>query len=453
MTPAARIAATIELFDQITDTDRPADSVIAPFFRKRRFIGSKDRNDIAERIYRLLRHHARLGWWLETLGHADGPRARVLVELALGEGLTAADLAARFDGSQYGPEPLSEQECALVAGLGSPPLDHPVTVEEQAIADALEYQPVDHPHMPVRVLCECPDWAADDFAAFGPDDFHWELGALLRPAPFDLRVNEHKAERDSVAASLRKDGLEVAPTPLSPVGLRVTGRPPLVGHRLYRDGVIEVQDEGSQLVALLVDAQPGQQVADFCAGAGGKALAIAARMRGKGRVVACDVNAGRLARAKERLHRSGLHNIETKLLRSERDPWISRQKGKFDRVLVDAPCSGSGAWRRHPDSRWRPVDLPELAALQGRILDGAARLVKPGGLLVYATCSLLRTENEQRIAAFLADHADFETVPICSLWDRAVGGECPTSQQSLLLTPARNGTDGFFVAAVGRAAA
>lgn len=431
MTPSARIAAAIELLDGLS-AERPAESMIGAYFRSRRFIGSKDRADIAERVYRTLRHRARIGWWLDRLGHPVSARAEVLAELALVGARPAAEVAGLFDGSRYGPEPLTDAERALVDGLhGRSP---------------------DDPEMPAATRAECPSWAAEALqSAFG-GRFEAEMAALLRPAPFDLRVNELRAERDGIAESLRKEGLEVAPTPLSPIGLRVAGRPPLAGHRLYREGVIEVQDEGSQIVALLVDAHPGQQIADFCAGAGGKALAVAARMRGKGRVVACDIDARRLSRAKERLHRSGLDNIETRLLRSERDPWISRQKGKFDRVLVDAPCTGSGAWRRHPDARWRPVDLAGLTALQGRILDGAARLVKPGGLLVYATCSLLPDENDERVAAFQADHPDFEIVPVAELWPRAVGGDCPTADPMLLLTPARHGTDGFFAAILRRRA-
>ncbi len=433
MTPDARIAATIELLTEIGDTDRPAEAAVQAFFRSRRYVGSKDRADIAERIYRLLRHHARLGWWLERVGVEDGPRSRVAAELVLGEGLTAVEAAGRFEGGRYAPAPLTGDERRLVA--------------------ALDGQPLDHVEMAVKVLHECPDWAADQFGAFGPDDFGWELRALLQPAPFDLRVNEVKADRDSILDALRRDGIAVEPTPYSPIGLRVSGRPPLAGHRLYRAGVIEVQDEGSQLVALLTDARPGQQVVDFCAGAGGKALALGACMQGKGRVVASDVHAGRLSRAKERLHRSGLDNIETRLLRSERDPWISRQKGKFDRVLVDVPCSGSGTWRRHPDARWRPVDLPALTELQGRILAGAARLVRPGGRLVYSTCTLLAAENQDVVGAFLADHPEFESESVTEIWRQVLGGECPAygaPRPDLLLTPARHGTDGFYVAALRR---
>ncbi len=455
MTPAARIAATIELFGQIADFDRPADGIVAAYFRARRYVGSKDRSDIAERIYRLLRHHARLGWWLKTLGHADGVRARVIAELVLSEQATDEDFDARFDGSRYGPEPLSEQEQALAIVLRASPQDIQLTDEEREVAAKRDLTPVDHPRMPVRVLCECPDWAEDSFARFGPDDFHFELNALLMPAPFDLRVNEMKGDRERIAEALRRDGVAVAPTPLSPVGLRVEGRPPLAGHKLYREGVIEVQDEGAQLAALLVDARPGQQVVDFCAGAGGKALALGARMAGRGRVVACDVSAGRLNRAKERLHRSGLDNVETKLLESERDNWVRRQKGKFDRVLIDAPCSGSGTWRRDPDARWRPVDLAALTALQSRILESASRLVRPGGRLVYVTCSMIGSENEERVDRFLAEHPAFDSVPVADVWSEVIGGEYPgwgAPRPTLQLTPARHGTDGFFIAILQRKA-
>ena len=453
MTPAARTAATIELLGQIADFDRPADGIVAAYFRARRYVGSKDRADIAERIYRLLRHHARLGWWLETVGHEDGARNRVIAELVLAENASTEDLAARFDGSRYGPDPLTEQEQALIAALRAAPQDIPLSDEERAIAAKRDLKPVDHPRMPVRVLCECPDWAADSFGRFGADDFRFELNALLQPAPFDLRVNELKGDRERIAEALRRDGIDVEPTPLSPVGLRVQGRSPLAGHKLYREGVIEVQDEGAQLAALLVDARPGQQVVDFCAGAGGKALALGARMAGKGRVVACDVSAGRLSRAKERLHRSGLDNVEIKRLESERDNWVRRQKSKFDRVLIDAPCSGSGTWRRDPDARWRPVDLAALTNLQSRILESACRLVRPGGRLVYVTCSLIESENEGRVDRFLAEHPAFETMPVADIWSEVIGGDYPgwgAPRDSLQLTPARHGTDGFFIAVLER---
>jgi 16S rRNA (cytosine967-C5)-methyltransferase len=218
---------------------------------------------------------------------------------------------------------------------------------------------------------------------------------------------------------------------------------------MLKTGEAEIQDEGSQLVALLAGARPGERVVDFCAGAGGKTLAIATQMENRGHVVACDVQEGRLKRAAERFRRAGLHNIQTRLLTSETDRWVKRHKGGFDRVLVDAPCSGTGTWRRNPDARWRAEAhwLGELAALQGRILSSAARLVRPGGRLVYATCSLLPEENEDQVAAFLAAHPDFRVTPAREAAPQLTDSAHP---DYLSLTPARHGVDGFFAAAMQR---
>lgn len=431
MIPSARIQATIDALTEVFEAERPADSVLSAYFRARRFIGSKDRTEIAERVYAVLRAHGRLSWWVEQMGLADGARPRVLLFLRLGEGLSAEAAAGRFDNSRYGPPALSEMERTVNAKLDG----HHLTP----------------PTMPEGVALECPDWAEAPLRRALNGRFVPELTTLLDEAPFDLRVNEHKAARDSVLHELRELGYDCAPTPHSPIGIRVVGRPPLTQTALFRDGLIEVQDEGSQLVSLLVEAGPGAQVVDFCAGAGGKSLALAARMGGKGRVVACDVVQGRLNRAKERLRRAGIDNIEPRLLDSEWDRWVKRQKRKFDRVLVDAPCTGTGAWRRNPDARWRPMDLDPLTQTQGSILASAARLVKPGGRLVYVTCSLLREENEDRIAGFLErEAAAFQVVPYGAVWRRVLGTEPPDDADMLRLSPARTHTDGFFLAILER---
>lgn len=444
MTPAARLAASIEALTEILSEPRPADSLLSTYFRTRRYIGSKDRADIAGRVYAVLRHRARLGRLLARAGWkevaapdaAAVARAWTFGHAVVGEGRTADQLGALLAGDTYGPPGLTEDERALFDRLAG----------DGGYAD---------PSLPLAVRTECPDWAWPSLSTLFGDRVEAELAALTAEAPFDLRVNEAKADRATVLAALQDDGLGVIETPLSPLGLRVSGRPPLAGHRLFKTGAIEVQDEGSQLVTLLTDPRPGQQVVDFCAGAGGKALGLAARMRGKGRVVACDVSEGRLARAKERMRRAGIDNIEPKRLSGERDRWVKRQKRKFDRVLIDAPCSGTGAWRRNPDSRWRSVDLAEVTALQARIVDSAARLVKPGGRLVYATCSLLPEENEAQVHRLLAADAGFRLVPIAEIWGEAVGTEPPADLAAsafLRLTPHRHGTDGFFVAVLERAA-
>ncbi|NBB83350.1 MAG: methyltransferase domain-containing protein [Alphaproteobacteria bacterium] len=425
MTPAARIAAAIDLLGEIDRQQRPADGVVAAFFRNRRYIGSKDRSAIAERVYGVLRRRARLDWHIRRIvgNDAVGPRRQVIADLAVE---AAEEPAALFGSDRYAAPALSP--------------------EEHRLAGALAGQGLDDPAMPPSVRYECPDWALTPLeAAFG-DRLGEELAALLAPAPLDLRVNEAITTRDRALARLRRDGIPAEPTPLSPLGIRVEGRPPLAGHILFKTGAVEVQDEGSQLVALLADARPGQQVADFCAGAGGKALAMAARMAGKGRVVACDVAEGRLIRARERIKRAKLDNIEPRLLSTERDRWVGKQKGKFDRVVIDAPCSGTGAWRRNPDARWRETDLAALTDLQGRLLDSACRLVKPGGRLVYATCSLLPPENGAQMARFLETHAEFRPVPVGAVWPEVVGTAAPDTAAQLQLTPARHGTDGFFIA-------
>ena len=241
---------------------------------------------------------------------------------------------------------------------------------------------------------------------------------------------------------------------MSPYGIRVAERPALNALPMLKNGLVEIQDEGSQLVALMVDAKPGQRVVDFCAGAGGKTLAIAAEMKNKGHIMACDVMAGRLKRSTERFRRAGLHNIEVKALKDERDPWVKKHKAGFDRVLVDAPCSGTGTWRRNPDARWKHLGpgLEQLLALQAGILDSAARLVKPGGRLVYATCSLLPEENEQQIEAFLASHPDFTLVSAVDILQRyGIKSPAANGVQYLSLTPLQDQTDGFFAAAMERA--
>jgi 16S rRNA (cytosine967-C5)-methyltransferase len=238
------------------------------------------------------------------------------------------------------------------------------------------------------------------------------------------------------------------------LGLRVWERIPLATLPSFREGLVEVQDEGSQIASLLADARPGMRVVDFCAGAGGKTLALAAGMKNRGHIVACDVSERRLERSAQRLRRAGVSNAERRVLSSARDKWVKRHAASFDRVFVDAPCTGTGTWRRNPDAKWRltPNDVDELVALQSEILDSACRLVKPGGRLVYVTCSLLREEDEAQVERFLAAHRDFTLLPVPRVWKAAVGRASPVEDEMLRLTPARHGTDGFFAAILERAA-
>lgn len=434
MTPGARIQAAIELLQAIHGGSAPADRAAAAYFRNRRYIGGKDRRDVLDHAYGVLRRRAALDWWIARAGTelTDIERARVIAKLLLIDRWSADRLAGGFDGGQYRPAMLDQQERYLVKALSGQELNPP----EQPQAARLEY----------------PDWIEAQLTAVFGDRLDAEMSAALDEAATDLRVNALKATRDQAIAALAEDGVEAIPTALSPLGLRVKGRPPLATLASFKAGLIEVQDEGSQLVALLADARPGMRVVDFCAGAGGKTLALAAQMQNKGKLFACDVLQGRVDRAATRLNRAGVYNVERLGLSSERDPWVKRHAGGFDRVLVDAPCSGTGTWRRNPDARWRlkPGDIDELSALQRRIIDSAARLVKPGGRMIYATCSLLPAENADHLAWIAENLPDFNLVPLSQVWHEVIGSACPVPGDTLSLTPARNGTDGFFTAVFQR---
>jgi 16S rRNA (cytosine967-C5)-methyltransferase len=430
MTPAARIEAAIELLGSIEGPARPADQVVSEYFRSHRYIGSKDRRAVSDFFYAIVRRRAALDWWLARAGAAelDPARARAIAGLVLVERWTADDFAAHFDEVRYHPKELAPAERALVR--------------------ALQKHTLDHPGQPDWVRFEVPEWLIERLRpAFG-ERLERELGALQDEAPFDLRVNALKATREEAIDALKAERIVAAPTALSPIGLRLAERVAIANSQVFREGLVEVQDEGSQLAALLTDARAGMRVCDFCAGAGGKTLALAAQMRNQGQVIALDVRESRIARAAQRLRRAGVHNATRRVLASHRDPWVKHHKDSFDRVLIDAPCTGCGTWRRNPDAKWRidPADIAELAALQADILDSAARLVRKGGRLIYATCSLLPEENEAQALKFLASHAGFRQLPVDEIWPAAVGGHCPTRGPHLHLTPASHGTDGFFVA-------
>jgi 16S rRNA (cytosine967-C5)-methyltransferase len=439
MTPAARIEAAIELLGMIEAAHTPAEQVVGNYMRGRRFIGAKDRRAIGDRVYGALRHRARLDWWLARsgLGVGDGldhPRRSVLADLAISEKLAVADIAAVCDGSRYGPHPLIEGERAMLDGLAGATLDH----SEQ----------------PPDVRAEIPGWLYGDLAESLGESLAAEAAALIAEAPVDLRVNLLKGDRVTAIAALAENGIAAAP--ISPIGLRLTGRVNVTGSRAFRDGLVELQDEGSQIVALLTDARPGMAVADLCAGAGGKTLALAAEMAAQGRLLALDVDARRLQRAGPRLRRAGAGFVERRALDDVMRQ--AAQGGNFDRVLVDAPCSGSGAWRRHPDARWRftPDDLARYRSLQAEILDTATEFVRPGGRIVYATCSLLAAENARQVEAFLSRWPAFSVLPAATVWAETLAPRAPAPEPSpfagpyLCLTPARHGCDGFFAAVLQR---
>ena len=425
--------AAIELLEQIWSASDPIDRITDRYFRKRRYAGSSDRRTINGVLYDILRHRARLDWWMERTGSSltPAPRTRIIAELALVQKSSPHDTQAIFSGTTHCPDPLSPPELEL--------------------AEALYGRPLTHPDMPEPVALEYPEWMDRSLRALWPDRLAAEMSALNQPAPVDLRINTLLTTPDAARQSLSGDKIEAEPTPLSPIGLRLAGKSRLAGTTAFKKGWIEVQDEGSQLIALLTDARPGMKVVDFCAGGGGKTLALAASMgiaKGESRLWACDISDYRLERLTPRLKRAGAGGVRTKIIAATDDPWVAKNAGRMDRVLADVPCTGTGAWRRDPDARWRASldDLDDMVGAQQRILTAAQALVKPGGRLIYATCSLLQEENERQLAWFLEHHTDFQALPIDQVWTETVGGPPPPTGPCLRLSPASTGTDGFFCA-------
>jgi 16S rRNA (cytosine967-C5)-methyltransferase len=428
VTPGAQVAAAIEILSAIDTEHRPADDVAAEYFRRRRYIGAKDRAQTAGHVYAVLRHRAALDWWIAKYAMDPEPRARVFAGLVLTEGWRPEAVKACCDGDRFRPARLSRDEERLLRGLA----DHTLR----------------HPEMPRSVANDLPDWLEPHLDRVFGRGLEREMAALNGPAPTDLRVNLLKTDREEARRALAAEGVAAKSTPLSPVGLRLRERIPLGNLAAFNQGLVEVQDESSQIAALLADARPGMRVVDFCAGAGGKTLALASGMANRGKLVACEVSQRRLDRAARRLRRAGVTNVERRALSGERDKWVKRHKAGFDRVFADVPCLGTGTWRRNPDAKWRmrPEDLAELLERQQAILRSAARLVRPGGRLIYATCSLLREEDESQAEAFLAAEPDFSPIPVAQVWAETIGGVSPGGEQYLRLTPGRHGTDGFFVA-------
>jgi 16S rRNA (cytosine967-C5)-methyltransferase len=421
MHPKALLEACTELVQLTLKFDHPADAVVSRYFRDHRNLGPRERNTLAETTYAVLRHKL----LFEHLARSgSGQRERRLAILG-------------FHGDRnYIKSALDEQEVKWLDATASVRPD--------------ELMP-HHRH-------NLPDWLVAPLKAQVGDGFDALVKAMNEPAGLDLRVNIYKQKRPVALAALEKAAIKAVATPYSPWGIRVQGKPAINRVKAFEDGELEVQDEGSQLLAWLLEAKRGEMVTDFCAGAGGKTLAIGAMMRNTGRLYAMDVAAHRLDALKPRLARSGLSNVHPVALAHERDERIKRLAGKMDRVLVDAPCSGLGTLRRNPDLKWRqkPTDVAELQAKQTAILDSAARLVKAGGRLVYATCSILPDENEVVAEAFSAAHPDFEQVSVAEVLERLMQeqSDVPSSALAaslcsgpyLRMWPHLHQTDGFFAA-------
>ncbi len=414
----AQLEAIVHALAVVLPARSPADAALKRFFRDHRSLGSRDRALVADTVYSVLRRR-RL---LEALTPSAAPRELALASLVRLQGFGIGQLESL----------LKSSERNWLAALKARDLDD----------------------LPFGIRADLPDWVIARLRRRHADD---EILALARslqhPAPLDLRVNTLKAPREAVLQRLEADGTPGVPTRFSPLGVRVKDKISLQKHPMFLDGAVEVQDEGSQILGLLVEPRRTDMVVDFCAGAGGKTLQLGAAMGSHGRLYAYDVSDKRLANLTPRLRRSGLSNVHPQRIEGENDTKVKRLRGKVDRVLVDAPCTGLGTLRRNPDLKSRQTEegLAELNAKQYAILEAAAGLVKPGGRLVYGTCSLLEEENEAIVARFLAAHPDFSLVPCAEVLARQ-GIAIPGCEGYLRLLPHVHDTDGFFAAVMQRAA-
>lgn len=411
------ITQSTELLNAILSGNTPADKQMELYFRAHREMGMRDRGEVAEIVYACLRHK-RL---LEHLADSADPQLLVGAE-CLREGMSARVLEeAGFRGD--------------------------------ARTMVTRIRTLDTVALPFATRASLPDWLAERLLAqYGADEALALGEALNRSAPVDLRVNTLKAKLPEVQQRLSDDGFACAPTPYSPVGLRLRERASVFRTKAFEEGLFEVQDEGSQLLSLLLEPRRGEMVVDFCAGAGGKTLHLSALMANSGTLYAFDVSAARLERLTPRMRRAGLSNVRPVVITNEREARVQRLRGKIDRVLVDAPCSGTGTLRRNPDIKWRTVDLAALVDTQGRILKAAAGLLKPGGRLLYATCSLLEEESEGIVSDFLSAHSDYKLIPVQEILTRRHIALDARNDGTLRLLPHQHGTDGFYAAVMERIA-
>lgn len=431
MTPAARLSAAIELIATIDSQRIPAAKALKEWGTAHRYAGSGDRAAISGLIWDVLRRQSSAAWLMDD----DSARARVLGMLKLERGMDTAAIAALCDGGRFAPEPLTSAEQAALTS--------------RSLTDA-----------PASVAGDYPDWLDPYLARVFGEDRAAEATAMASRAPLDLRVNTLKGKREKLLPRLSHLGAKE--TPWSPLGLRIAlgadaRNPGIHAEEDFIKGAIEVQDEGSQLAALFAAAKPGEQVIDLCAGAGGKTLALAAQMEGKGRLIATDHDKRQLAPIHERLSRAGVHNCEVRTPRGEEEI-LSDIKASADLVVIDAPCTGTGTWRRNPDAKWRmrPGALEVRLKDQAAVLSRAAPLVKPGGRIAYITCSVLSEENGAQVRAFMAQHPEFSVQPpeqtASVLWDKAedFAQAALQSDEGWLMTPRRTGTDGFFVSVLNK---
>ena len=439
MKPGARLQASIELLGFVWADKAPPNLVLKDYFRRRRYIGGKDRRVITKKVYDILRRRARLKWWIESsnLNLKPSPRLCLILDLALVDGMKAEQIMSLFSGDQYCPAELN--------------------VSEQNFANRYVGQALNHRDMPRPIAFEYPMWMDCRLLSLWGERFEEEIAGFNQSAPVDLRVNTLKVTRREAQSVLFNEGITSNPTPISPLGLRVNGHQRLERSTAFQGGFVEVQDEGSQLLSLLVGAKPGMTVVDFCAGAGGKTLALAAGMAKNGtlsgHLYACDVSAVRMKKMRDRIQRAGAFGIKLQAIKFANDEWVTDNCMCADRVLADVPCTGTGRWRRDSNLRWRylPIDLESFRGQQQAIMTVAASLVKPGGRMIYTTCSFLEEENERQVVWFLSEHKNFASLSMNKVWREAFRlNQPPEMGLGLRLTPSLTGTDGFFCAVVER---
>ncbi len=434
MIPAARVQTAIEILSSIDDAiakdGASADVILRQAFAARRYAGSKDRAAISDLVYGVLRRRGALSAAVAATGQAVTARLLVVAKLRQIDAVAADDIVALFTGDRHGPELLTADELSVLAAMPT------------ELSDA---------------VAECPEWLLPSLRRRFGDDLAEELAAFQERAPVTLRVNRLRATPADALAALKTEGIGAATGSYIDDAIVLEGAPRIDSLSLYRDGWVEVQDEGSQIAAKLVDAKPKQQIVDLCAGAGGKTLALAAAMGNKGQIYAYDTDTRRLGNLRDRMKRADARNIQPHDLAVKSGPRAAKLAallGTMDRVLLDVPCSGSGTWRRSPELPWRmtPEKLATTLEIQNQLLDEAVTLLKPDGRIIYVTCSILPEENEDRIVEFLGRHSGFECIDYRRLWP-----EAPTTQsklpECLALSPKSHGTDGFFVAIMQRSCA
>jgi len=428
MKASSQIQAAIDLLSQIEEERRPADRILSSYFRSRRYIGSKDKAAISEIIYAVLRNKGSYLWYAEQSNLSLFARSLVMLYLIDNK----KDLDEYFTGEEYAPEILSDIEAMYVV-LASR------AMQKGELENAPDY-----------ARLNLPQWLLPKLKKSLADDFEQEILAMQNRADLCIRANLLKNSREDCQQQLKAEKVDTSRTLYSPWGLKILQKIALNNLSSFKEGLFEVQDQGSQLITLVSGVKPGQKVVDFCAGAGGKSLALAAQMQNKGVIHACDVHSKRLENLTKRKKRAGVHNIQLHLLSSERDKWVKRQTSKMDVVLVDAPCSGTGTWRRSPDARWNldSENLESLVILQTNILSSASRLVKPGGRLIYATCSVLVEENEEQVEKFLKLHSEFEVGELSNL--HLLDDLNVVDNFQLRTSIAHTGMDGFYVAVLQR---